>query len=90
VRTDLQPRLTDRNRVTTFFRWILVIPHGVALLVVGIAASIAWFIAFFAVLFTGTWPDGLKNFVLGYLRWSLRVNAYALLLNDEYPPFSLD
>lgn len=90
VRTDIQPALTDRNRVTTFFRWILVIPQLIVVGVVGFAASIAWFIALFAVLFTGTWPDGLRNFVLGYLRWSLRVNAYALLLTDEYPPFSLD
>jgi hypothetical protein len=90
VRTDIQPALTDRNRVTTFFRLLLVIPHIVVLYFVGLAAGIAWLIALVAVLFTGTWPDGLKNFVLGTLRWSLRVNAYALLLNDEYPPFSLD
>jgi hypothetical protein len=90
VRTDIQPALTDRNRLTVFFRLFLVIPHIVVLYFVGLAAGIAWIIAFFAVLFTGTWPDGLRNFVLGSLRWSLRVNAYALLLTDEYPPFSLD
>jgi hypothetical protein len=47
-------------------------------------------IAFFAVLFTGRWPDGLRSFLLGVMRWALRVEAYLLLLTDEYPPFSLD
>lgn len=90
VRTDLNPALSDRNRVTTFFRFLLVIPHVVVLFFVGLAASILWVIALFAVLFTGRWPAGLHRFVLGYLRWSLRVNAYSNLLTDEYPPFSLD
>jgi hypothetical protein len=90
VRTDVVPALEDRNRVTTFFRIILVIPHIVVLGLLGIVAWVAWIIALFAVLFTGSWPDGLRTFVLGYLRWSLRVNAYFLLLTDEYPPFSLD
>jgi hypothetical protein len=42
------------------------------------------------VLFTGRWPDGLRTFVVGVIRWATRVNAYFLLLTDEYPPFSLD
>jgi hypothetical protein len=90
VRTELMPALEDRNRVTVFFRLILVIPHIVVLFFVGIAATIVWLVAFFAVLFTAKWPEGLRRFVVGYLRWSLRVNAYTYLLNDEYPPFSLD
>jgi hypothetical protein len=90
VRTDVVPALEDRNRVTTFFRLILAIPHLVVLWFLGIAASIAWLIAAFVILFTGSWSDGLRDFVLGYLRWSLRVNAYVFLLTDEYPPFSLD
>jgi uncharacterized membrane protein YjjP (DUF1212 family) len=45
---------------------------------------------FFTVLFTGKWSDGLQEFVLGVLRWNTRVSAYALLLADEYPPFSLE
>jgi hypothetical protein len=47
-------------------------------------------IALFAVLFTGRWPAGLRHFTLGVLRWWLRVEAYLLLLTDEYPPFTLD
>ena len=55
---------------------------------VGIAAAWRSFIAWFAVIITGRWPDGLRDFVLGYLRWSTRLTGYAFLLTDEYPPFS--
>jgi hypothetical protein len=90
VRTDLTPALENRNRLTTFFRLILVFPHFIALAVLGLVAWVVILIAFFAVIFTGAWPDGLRTFIVGVLRWSTRVNAYFLLLTDEYPPFSLD
>jgi hypothetical protein len=87
---DFRPALEDRNRLTTAFRIILVIPHLIALAFVGLAAWVVTLIAFFAVLFTGRWPAGMRNFVLGFLRWWLRVGAYFTLLTDEYPPFSLE
>jgi hypothetical protein len=92
VRTDVEPVLEDRNRLTSFFliRFILVIPHFIALAILGIAAAVVVLIAFFAVLFTAKWPEGLWRFAVGYMRWGLRVNAYFYLLTDEYPPFSLD
>ena len=90
VRVDFVPQLEDRNRVTTAFRIILAIPHLVVLAVLGIALSVVVLIAFFAVLFTGRWPEGLRDFALGVGRWSVRFNAYFLLLTDEYPPFSLE
>jgi Domain of unknown function (DUF4389) len=90
VWTNFVPALEGRNRLTTAFRFILVIPQYIVLVFLGIAAGVAWFIAFFAVLFTGNWPEGLRQFVVGVLRWATRVTAYALLLTDEYPPFSLD
>ncbi len=90
LRVDFQPELENRNRVTAAFRIFLVLPHFIVLAVLGIAAWVAWVIAFFAVLFTGKWPEGLRNFVLGVVRWSLRVQAYFLLLTDVYPPFSLE
>jgi Domain of unknown function (DUF4389) len=78
----------NRNRLTVFFRGLLVIPQFVALFFVAIAASIASIIGWFAVLITGAWPQGLRDFLVGFQRWSMRVLAYSLLLTDEYPPFS--
>ncbi len=73
-----------------FFGWIYVgIPHGIALIFLFIAAGIVTFIAFFAILFTGKYPRGMFDFVVGVQRWSLRVSAYFALFRDEYPPFSL-
>jgi hypothetical protein len=48
-----------------------------------------WIIAIFAVLITGKWPQGMRNFVVGVMRWSTRVNSYLFLLTDKYPPFRL-
>jgi hypothetical protein len=90
VRVDFQPALEGRNRLTTFFRLLLVIPHLIVMVFLIIGAIISLIIAFFAVLFTGRWPEGLRNFVVGVGRWQVRVQAYQYLLTDEYPPFSLD
>lgn len=79
-----------RDRVTVAFRIILVLPHLLVLWVLGIAWAIATIIAWFAILFTGDYPRRLYEFSVGVLRWTARVEAYFLLLRDEYPPFSLD
>jgi uncharacterized protein DUF4389 len=90
ARVDVTPALEDRNRLTSFFRLLLAIPHLVVLFVLTLVSGILWFVAGIAVLFTGRWPEGIRNFVLGVQRWSLRFSAYTSLLTDEYPPFSLD
>jgi hypothetical protein len=77
------------SRLAVLFRGLLIIPQAIALFFVLIAAYVAVIIAFFAVLFTGRWPVGLANFVIGALRWSLRVNMWYSLLANPYPPFSL-
>jgi hypothetical protein len=89
VAVNLQPVLTDRNRVTVGFRVVLVIPHVVALALLGIASAVVSIIAFFAVLFTGSWPTGMRDFVVNVERYYLRVQTYFLMLTDEYPPFQL-
>jgi hypothetical protein len=89
VAVNIQPVLTDRNRVTVGFRIILVIPHLIALALLGVASAVVSIIAFFAVLFTGRWPAGMRDFVLNVQRWYVRVQTYFLMLHDEYPPFQL-
>jgi len=90
VRVNILPQLEQRNRLTVFFRLILAIPQFIVVGVLAIAAWAVYVVAFFAVLFTGHWPQGLRNFVVGFMRWVLRVEAYTLLLTDDYPPFALD
>jgi hypothetical protein len=88
VSVNVQPELDDRNRLTVAFRFILVIPQLIVLALLGIAVAVVVLIAFFAVLFTGKWPEGMRDFVINVQRWYVRVQAYSLLLVDEYPPFA--
>ena len=81
----------DLNRWLPLVKWFLAIPHYIALFFLGIAALVCVIIAWFAILFTGRYPRGLFDFVVGVGRWSVRVQAYAFLLStDRYPPFSLN
>ena len=80
----------DLNRWLPLVKWILAIPHYIALVVLIVVALVLTVVAWFAILFTGTYPRGIFDFVVGVLRWALRVEAYAfLLVTDRYPPFSL-
>ncbi|MFC1904423.1 DUF4389 domain-containing protein [Chloroflexota bacterium] len=80
----------ELNRWLPLVKWFLAIPHIVFLFFLGIAALVCAVIAWFAILFTGRYPKGLFDFVVGVFRWSLRVAVYALLLTtDRYPPFTL-
>ena len=81
--------LGARNRLSVAFRIILLIPQFIALWPVGVAWAITTLIAWVMVILTGDFPASLYNFGVGALRWSTRVEAYFLLLHDEYPPFSL-
>jgi hypothetical protein len=84
------PDATLLNRWLPLVKWLLAMPHWVILAFLGIIACLAVFIAWFAILLTGRYPRGLFDFVVGVMRWSLRVEVYALLLiTDQYPPFSL-
>lgn len=81
---------TDLNRWLPLVKWLLAIPHYIALFFLGIVAVFAVILAWFAILVTGQYPRAIFNFIVGISRWGLRVNAYAfLLVTDRYPPFSL-
>ena len=79
----------ERNRLTVFFRFFLALPHlivlGLLSAVWGFTTAIAWIV----ILVTGRYPESLYGFAMGVLAWNLRVEAYILLLRDEYPPFTL-
>jgi hypothetical protein len=90
VRVDLTTELEDRNRLTVGLRLFWLIPIAHYAVVMAIAAIVVGIIGFFAVLFTGRWPEGLRRFLVGVTRLSVRVNAYGSLLVDDYPPFSLN
>jgi len=73
-----------------FFRPFLLFPHGIILMFLGVAAFWVMVFAWFAVVFTGSYPRPLWDFQLGVMRWSMRCQAYALGLTDQYPPFTLN
>ena len=78
------------NRWLPLVKWLLAIPHYILLVFLWIAALVSVVIAWFAILFSGRYPRGLFDFVLGVFRWTNRVVGYALILvTDEYPPFRL-
>ena len=78
------------SRGMPLIKWLLALPHYFILLFLGLAAFFVIVFAWFAILFTGRYPRGAFDFVVGVGRWSLRVTAYAtLLVTDRYPPFSL-
>jgi hypothetical protein len=78
------------NRWLPLVKWFLAIPHYVVLLFLSIGALFAVIAAWFAILFTGRYPRGLFDYVVGVMRWCNRVAAYAfVLVTDEYPPFRL-
>ena len=96
IRVDIQ-RDASQNKLTNFplgigtiIRLILLIPHLIILYFLQAVASVIYFIATFAILFTGSYPQGMFNFYVGYLRWYSNVYGYLIHLYDQYPPFSIE
>jgi hypothetical protein len=79
-----------RDRLTTAFRIFMLIPHFILLWLLSVIWLLTSIVAWLAILFTGRFPESLYQFGCGVLRWSVRVEAYLLLLHDEYPPFALE
>jgi hypothetical protein len=80
----------DLNRWLPLVKWLLAIPHYIALAFLYLAVIVVVIVAWFAILFTGRYPRGIFHFVEGVIRWHNRVVGYAfILITDRYPPFSL-
>ena len=81
---------TDLNRIFPIFKWLLAIPHFIILAILWILVIPVTILAWLLILVTGQYPQAMFEFVVGVLRWSNRVGAYAFLLTtDRYPPFRL-
>jgi len=81
---------SDLNRWLPLVKWLLAIPHYLVLIALEICVFFVSIVAWFAILFTGRYPRGLFDFVVGVGRWHNRVTAYAFILaTDRYPPFQL-
>jgi multisubunit Na+/H+ antiporter MnhB subunit len=105
--TDVYPSTTDEqsvhlemdypdaehglNRWMPLVKWLLAIPHYFVLLVLAILAFFGLIVAWFTILFTGRYPRSIHEYMVGLMRWGLRVEAYMYLqLTDVYPPFSME
>jgi hypothetical protein len=80
------------NRVSVLLRamfgiWYVLIPHAFLLFFLQIGVMFVRMIAFWAVLLTGKYPEGMHNYMVGVLRWNIRVSAFMSYLTDTYPPF---
>ncbi|MFF4762614.1 DUF4389 domain-containing protein [Streptomyces sp. NPDC001292] len=82
------PEPGRQRRWTVLLRWLLLIPQAIALLFLWIAAFVVMVVGWFAALITGRLPEPIASFLTGYLVYSTRVTAYAMLLVDTYPPFA--
>ena len=90
-RLQLSVQYPDRlSRLLIFVKWLLAIPHIFVLALLGIVVAVITIVAWFAILITGKYPEGMWRFSVGYMNWTARVNAYVSLMRDEYPPFSFD
>jgi hypothetical protein len=87
---DVVEPTVRRDQGAIALRLLLALPHIVVLCFLLLGWLVTTVIAWFAILFTGSYPASMCSFGIGVMRWALRVEAYLLLLVDDYPPFTLD
>lgn len=71
-------------------KMLLLIPHFVVIIILLVAAAIATWVGYVAVLFSGSLPAGIQDFLAGVMQWNMRAYAWLVGFTDEYPPFSLE
>ena len=79
-----------QSRLTTFFRYFLLIPHAIVSALWAIPVYFITIGAWFAILVTGSYPKGMWEFSARWLRYTARVNCFGVLLADGFPPFEGD
>jgi hypothetical protein len=77
------------DRWKPLYKWLLAVPHYLVIAALALASVVLFVVGFFAVLISGEYPHGIRNFLVNAYRYTLRVQAYAGLLTDQYPPFRL-
>ncbi len=77
------------ERWKPLYKWFLAIPQYFVLAGLAIAVCLGIVVGFFAVLVTGEYPEGIRDFIVSSYRYALRVEAYVGFLTDRYPPFNL-
>ncbi len=87
---DVTTPAGPRDKTSIALRIVLVVPHLVVLFFLLVAWFVTSILAWFSILLTGGYPASLHAFGAGVMRWLIRVEAYMLLLVDEYPPFALE
>ena len=80
------PNAEELHQFLPIVKWLLLIPHYIALAVLGVIAVFALIAAWFAILITARYPRFLFDYVVGVNRWALRVQAYGFLLNHRPLP----
>ncbi len=85
VQLDVEYPEGPRNRLTTFFRLILMIPIVIVAVLAALGAGVLSLAMLLMILFRKKYPRWWFDFNLELYRFSTRVNAYAGLLRDEYP-----
>ena len=73
------------GRWTVFFRGLLVLPAALVAAALGSVQSTAAFLGWFAALFTGRMPEGLRNILAFTIRYGAQINSYAWLVTPRYP-----
>src|SRR5690606_25384999 len=86
---ELAPPAGERDRLTVLLRFFFALPHLVLLALLGVLWAFTTAAAWVMILVTGRYPEALYGFAIGVLAWDTRVEAYMLMLTDEYPPFTL-
>jgi hypothetical protein len=86
---ELGPAPASRNWISVLLRPLLVLPHVVVVLVLVTAAALVWIVGWLSLIFTRRMSPGLWRFERDVVAYALRVEAYALLVHDEFPAFSL-